>query len=102
VGHYVERNKCRISAAREAGFSGQTEDLMEAERMALAERVDTHQTTPTQARLEFEEFKYRLRMDAAAAQTQRTIATAAALSAIPQPHSTTCTRIGTMTQCNGY
>lgn len=95
VGRYAEKARCLNQAGIEAGFHGPAEDYLSATRLNLGEQVDAGKISPSEANAKLAELRYRLNENARA----DAIAT---LSAMPQPHSTTCTRIGTMTQCNGY
>ena len=102
IGMWVNRQKCIVDATYAAGYSGAAQDLKNARRMRLAEQVDARQITPAQAGEEFARLNYDLQQAEAAENTRRAAASAAILSTMPQPRTTTCTRFGNSVTCNGY
>jgi hypothetical protein len=112
IGNYVKRQTCINAAARNAGFKGPAEDLVEATRIELAEKVDRGEITAADANAQFARMKYDLQQSEAAQRVANAQAAAAILSAMPrpqpyviptppQPWTASCTRMGNYTTCTG-
>lgn len=115
-GSAVKHAECMNAAAKDAGYTGSTEELVEAMRVALAADVDSGAITVADAKLRFAQAIYQLQQNAATQQAQRAASAAAILSAMPQPQpavvqpyvapvrqpwTATCSRLGNFTTCNG-
>jgi hypothetical protein len=116
VGNYVRRQQCIIDASNRAGFRGPGADLLNATRIALAEKVDKGEITGADANVQYAQVRYQVEQSDAAQRTANAQAAAAVLSAMPrpqpyvvpiyqapvaQPWSATCSRMGNFTTCNG-
>ena len=116
VGKYVALQQCIIAASHVAGFSGSSQELLNATRLQLAEQVDQGRMTDTQAKVEFARVRYQITSADEERNARQAAAAAAILGSMPrsspavvqpyvmptsQPWYATCTRSGNTTNCTG-
>jgi hypothetical protein len=117
IGNYAKRQRCLVEAATNAGFRGPAEDLLNATRMELADKVDGGTMTPAEANVEYAHLRYDISQQQAAERAANADRAAAILMSLPQqqpyvaapvyqmptpqPWSATCNHFGSITTCSG-
>ncbi len=84
VGNYVKRNQCIVAAGDRAGFTDPGQQLINATRMEVAEKMDAGKMTPAEANAQLAQVRYQVAQDAGADQARRARAAAMILGAMPQ------------------
>lgn len=84
MGNHVRLIQCFIDADTRAGFTGPLQQMLNATRLELAEKMDAGKMTQAAANAQFAQIKYQAIQEEEAERSQRSQAAAAILMGMPR------------------